>query len=47
MFKKFNLAAAILALLLFSYAQHQGWSQFDNVANSSRGGSSGGRVYHK
>ena len=48
MFRKFNLVTGILALLLFSYAQHHGWSMFENVASSSRGGSgSGGRIYHK
>jgi hypothetical protein len=49
MFGKFNLATGILALLLFGYAQHQGWNLFDNVANpSGHGGSSGSsRVYHK
>ncbi|WP_265946822.1 hypothetical protein [Dechloromonas sp. A34] len=47
MFKHFNLAAGILALALFGYAQHQGWNLFDNVANP--GGRSGGssRIYHK
>ncbi len=49
MFGKFNLATGILALLIFGYAQHQGWNLFDNVANpSGHGGSSGSsRVYHK
>ena len=49
MFGKFNLVTGILALLIFSYAQHQGWNLFDNVANpSGHGGSSGSsRVYHK
>jgi hypothetical protein len=49
MFGKFNLATGVLALLLFGYAQHQGWNLFDNVANASgHGGSSGSsRVYHK
>jgi hypothetical protein len=48
MFGKFNLATGVLALLLFGYAQHQGWNLFDNVANSGQGGSSGSsRVYHK
>lgn len=45
---KFNLITGILALSLFGYAQAQGWSMFDNIANSggnSAGGSS--RVYHK
>jgi hypothetical protein len=47
MFRHFNLAAGVLALAFFSYAQHQGWNMFDNVANS--GGNSGGssRTYHK
>lgn len=47
MFKHVNLAAGILALALFGYAQHQGWNLFDNVANPD--GRSGGssRVYHK
>ncbi|MBL8417258.1 MAG: hypothetical protein JNN31_03380 [Dechloromonas sp.] len=49
MFGKFNLVAGVFALLLFGYAQHQGWNLFDNVANpSGHGGSSGSsRVYHK
>ena len=47
MFKNFNLATGILALLLFSYAQHQGWNMFDNEASSSSGRSSGSRSYHK
>ncbi len=47
MFGKFNLATGILALLLFGYAQYQGWNLFDNIANSSHGGSGGSRVYHK
>ncbi|WP_157651370.1 hypothetical protein [Dechloromonas denitrificans] len=48
MFKHFNLAAGLLALALFGYAQNQGWNMFDNVANSGHGGSSGSsRTYHK
>lgn len=50
MYSKFNLAAAVLALALFGYAQQQGWNMFDNVANGGggSGGSSGGsRIYHK
>jgi hypothetical protein len=48
MFKKFNLAAGVLALALFSYAQHQGWNLLDNVANPGDGRSGGGsRIYHK
>ena len=37
MFKNFNFATGILALLLFGYAQHQGWNMFDNVANPGKG----------
>ncbi|MGE5385312.1 MAG: hypothetical protein ACM3SV_05405 [Betaproteobacteria bacterium] len=47
---KINLITGILALVLFGYAQHQGWSLFDNVANAggrSGSGSSGSRIYHK
>ena len=45
---KFNLITGILALSLFGYAQSQGWSMFDSVANASSHSSSGGsRVYHK
>ncbi len=48
MFPKFTLATGLLALSLFSYAQHHGWNLFDNVANSGSGGSGGSsRVYHK
>jgi hypothetical protein len=47
MFKNFNVATGILALLLFGYAQHQGWNLFDNVANPGKGGSGSSRVYHK
>lgn len=47
MFRNFNLATGILALLLFSWAQHQGWNLFDNVANPGKGGSGSSRVYHK
>ena len=48
MFGKFNLATGVLALLLFGYAQQQGWNLFDNVANPGHRGSSGSsRVYHK
>jgi hypothetical protein len=48
MFRNFNLAAGVLALALFTYAQYQGWNLFDNVANPGAdraGGSS--RIYHK
>jgi len=47
---KFNLVAAAFAVLLFAYAQAQGWNLFDNVANSgsgSGGGSGSSRTYHK
>lgn len=49
MFGKFNLVAGVLALMIFGYAQHQGWNLFDNVANPSGHGASSGssRVYHK
>ncbi len=47
MFKHFSLAAGLLALLLFAYAQHQGWGLFDNVANQGRGSSGSSRIYHK
>jgi uncharacterized membrane protein len=47
MFKHFNLAAGLLAILLFAYAQQQGWSLFDDVANGGSGRSGGGRIYHK
>ncbi len=47
MFGKFNLAAGIFAVALFSYAQYQGWNLFENVANSSHGGSGSSRTYHK
>jgi len=48
MFRKFNLVAGLLALLLFAHAQNQGWNLFDNVAESNGGNSRGsGRTYHK
>ncbi len=48
MFGKFNLAAAALTLALFSWAQQQGWSLFDDVANGSgRTSGSSRSVYHK
>ena len=47
MLKNFNLITGILALTLFSYAQHQGWDLFDNVANPKSGGSGSSRIYHK
>jgi hypothetical protein len=47
MFRDFNLAAGILALVLFGYAQHQGWNMFDNVANPGGRSSGSSRIYHK
>jgi len=47
MYGKFNLATAILTLALFSYAQQQGWSLFDDVANSPGRTSGSSRGYHK
>lgn len=36
-----------VALVVFAYAQYQGWSPFDNVANSHHSSASSGRSYHK
>jgi len=47
MFDKFTLATGVFALLLFAYAQQQGWNMFDTVANSGHGGSGSSRIYHK
>lgn len=48
MFQKFNRIVGVFALVLFAYAQQQGWNAFDNVANSGSGGSGGSsRSYHK
>jgi uncharacterized membrane protein len=47
MFDKFTLVTGVFALLLFVYAQQQGWNMFDNVANSGHGGSGSSRIYHK
>lgn len=48
MFDKFNLVAGVFALLMFAYAQQQGWNAFDDLANSGHGSSSGSsRSYHK
>lgn len=48
MFRKFNLAVGLLALALFSYAQHQGWNLFeDRAASGHSSGSGSGRSYHK
>lgn len=47
MFERVNLVAGVCAVLLFVYAQAQGWNLLENESdgNSSRGGSS--RTYHK
>jgi len=47
MFDKLTLATGVFALLLFAFAQQQGWNLFDNVANPSQGGSGSSRTYHK
>ncbi|MDD2662857.1 MAG: hypothetical protein PHD19_03755 [Dechloromonas sp.] len=48
MFGKLNLAAGLLALALFAWAQHQGWNLFDDVAEPGRSGSgSSSRTWHK
>jgi|GEM_PF-969970 len=48
MFDKFTLATGVFAVMLFAYAQQQGWNLFDNVANPGQGGSgSSSRTYHK
>jgi len=47
MFDKFTFVTGVFALLLFAYAQQQGWNMFDNVANSGHGGSGSSRIYHK
>ena len=47
MFDKLTLATGVFALLLFAFAQQQGWNLFDNVANPGKGGSGSSRVYHK
>jgi hypothetical protein len=48
---RFNLAAALVALSFFSWAQYSGWNLFDNEAGSQgqqlRSSGSGGRSYHK
>lgn len=49
---KINLLAGLLALVVFSYAQYQGWSLFDHEASAqtqrvSGGHGSSGRVFHK
>jgi len=46
---KANWLAGVLALLLFSHAQYQGWSLFDREAGApaTRVAGTGGRGYHK
>jgi hypothetical protein len=50
MFRNLYLALALSALVVFAYAQQDGWNLFDDTAHagSSGGGHGGsGRVYHK
>lgn len=47
MFGHLQRIVAVIALSLFCVAQVQGWSLFEDRADGGRGGSSGGRVYHK
>ncbi|MFN4326069.1 MAG: hypothetical protein ACK4FP_09300 [Azonexus sp.] len=47
MFDKFNLVAGICAVLIFAFAQQQGWNLFEHEAGSSPGGSGSSRSYHK
>jgi len=47
MFVAFNRIAVVLALLLFVWAQYQGWNLFDDTASSRSGSHGSGRVYHK
>ncbi|MBS1143174.1 MAG: hypothetical protein H6R14_580 [Proteobacteria bacterium] len=47
MFGKFSFVSGVFAIMLFAYAQLQGWNMFDTVANSSHGGSGSSRTYHK
>ena len=47
MFDKFSLASGVFAVLLFAYAQQQGWNLFDDVANAGTGNSGSSRTYHK
>jgi hypothetical protein len=47
MFGKLTLATGVCAVLLFAYAQQQGWNLFDNVANPAHGNSGSSRTYHK
>jgi len=50
MFAQLNRVVVALALVLFSYAQYQGWNPFDNDAHGGNGGhgsSGSSRTYHK
>lgn len=48
MYGQINRILAIVALVLFAYAQYVGWSPNEDRAGSHHGsGSSGGRIYHK
>ena len=46
-FEKIYKFAGIAALLVFLFAQYQGWSLFDDTAGRHPGNSGSGRVYHK
>ena len=46
MFEKSALLAGVCALLLFVFAQQQGWNLFEDSAQH-RAGSGSSRVYHK
>lgn len=50
MYGRINKLVGIVALLVFSWAQHQGWNLFEDSASRSSGHSSGSgssRSYHK
>ena len=48
MFIRLARLMTVLALLLFIYAQWQGWNLFEDHADGGRPGSGGGsRQYHK
>jgi hypothetical protein len=48
MYGRINKFVGIAALLVFSWAQHQGWNLFEDSADRSSGHSSGSsRSYHK
>ena len=48
MFGQINRLIGIAALVMFAWAQHQGWNLFEDSAGRSSGHSSGSsRSYHK